>query len=120
MLEHLNKYYKLYMALGGLLITAIGYVIYLELRIPKSADEMSEIRATVNAVPVLMKTIEFDSIDTAHAMEMRKLRVENEAYKDSMELVRAKERDSILYDKLDRQTVQLEQFKEIVKKHHGN
>lgn len=118
-LDHLNKYYKLYMFFGALLLSAITYLVYLELRIPNDAEEMSEIREVVEKLPVLVKSIEFDSIDHAHASEIRQMRFDNQVTRDSVKDENKRIHDSLTIDAFKRFTVQIEQMNEKIDNIHN-
>ena len=112
-LDAIQKNWKVLSVMATAVVTAITWVVNLEPRIPDDVEEMIGIREAVKAMPT-KESRAIDSLNDAHAMEIRQLRYEDAKLRDSINDERARKKDSLWIDMAKRFTVQIEQLEEKV------
>lgn len=111
MIDNLKKYWWLYTVLSG----AALWLATIDSKTFDSAEQKVEVTKFVEESPGAKEQWEKhlrDSMNTVHAMKERVKRTRQQFVSDSIH----RHRDSLTFDMIQRQTIQLEQVKEELKK----
>ena len=111
--DWIKKYWAQILVVGSLLGTGIVYIAGMDSRMYDSAEQKVEHDNHVkNALtPVQQAEAKLsDSLNNAHASEIRQLRYEDNKRADSIKLIYDRKKDSITLDYIKRQTVQIEKM----------
>lgn len=115
MIESLKKYWFLLVALSG----GAVWIATINSKTFDSPEQKVAVVKAVESMPTeAHRAVEL--ANEAHAIEIRQLRYEDSKRRDSINDLNLRRKDSLFFDKIDRQTVQIEQLKEEFKKIRNN
>ena len=113
MLDGLKKY--IYQVIFGLIVLGAGWVAVINTRTFDSAKQKVNIVDAVEAMPSEAEIAVERAVrmsNDSHAIVIRQLRYDKTVRDDSIKKEYDRKKDSTFFDKIDRQTVQIEQMKE--------